>query len=69
MSKSYDDTATPTFLHAASALHGASNALNIARAYIPAEQVPSVIDVVQQQINEALDMIASEIGEISMLTA
>lgn len=69
MSKSYDDTAGAALLAAASALHNAHNALNIAAHRTPIDRVQAEVRDVQAHIMEALDAIAAEVGEAAMLTA
>lgn len=69
MSRSYDDTATPALISAASALHNAHNALNIAAHHTPRHRLQAEVRDVQAHIMEALDAIAAEIGEEAMLTA
>ena len=54
---------------AASALHNADNALNIAARHTPRDTVQAEVRDVQTHIREALDAIASVIGERAMLTA
>lgn len=56
-------------IRAAAALHNAANALNIARDYAFPQNAPQEIDSVQDDINEALDAIAAEVGDKAMLEA